>query len=164
MLRELFQILDEFGTESIEKLRAKHMEAGQKASGKAYDGFIYEIKETATGLKIDIGGVDYVRYLEHGRGEGKHPPPDKIKQWIRDKGLDVQFQKEYELNSFAYLIGRKIAQEGSLLNRTGSTFNGFNSPVGSAFEKERMEALKVALQKSLNTTIKSDIINVNNYN
>lgn len=52
--------------------------------------------------------------LETGRGPGKVPKGfyKIIRQWVEDKGIQVK-----KPDSFAYLVARKIAKEGTELYR-----------------------------------------------
>ena len=54
--------------------------------------------------------------LETGRKPGKVPKwfYQKIQQWAKDKGIQVENPK-----SFAYFVARKIAREGTELHRQG---------------------------------------------
>lgn len=158
MLDEIMRILEGFARESVELLRQYHVEAGQRASGDAYEGFDYELAKLDTGIRLIISGSEHLYFLEHGRGSGGFPPPDKIKQWIHDKGLAGQFDKEYKLNSFAYAIGKRMSEEGSYLHRTGETQEGFSNPIGRAFEEARLTELADRLGYILNTEIRSDVL------
>ncbi len=154
MLKDLFDILETFGTESVEMLRDEHQAAGQVASGKTLDSFRHEVDEV--GLKVF--GAGHVEWLDRGRGPGGFPPVDKIKKWVYDKGLAGQFDKEYKLNSFVYLIGRKMAEEGSLHHRTGKTFAGAERPIFKVFNEERINKLKELLGSVLKIEITSEVL------
>ena len=158
MLKELFEILNKFGAERVETLKRLHVEAGQKASGKALQSFDFKTAKLDTGVRLLIGGAKHSYFLEHGRGRGGFPPPDKIRQWIRDKGLAGQFDKEYKLNSFAYLIGKKIAEQGSKLSRTGKTETGHSGMISKAFDEETINQLSKQLTEILGIEIKSSVI------
>ncbi len=54
-------------------------------------------------------GNDYIYYIDHGRGPGRFPPVDNIRNWVRDK-LGVGGR---ELNSVSFLVGRKISEQGT---------------------------------------------------
>jgi len=56
--------------------------------------------------------------LETGRKPGKFPPVDSIRKWIVDKGI---VPKGISVDSLAFLIGRKIAREGTNIFKTGGT-------------------------------------------
>lgn len=71
----------------------------------------------------EFGGVyfaaDYFKYLidNFGRGPGKFPPPDKMTAWV-EANPDVlarakQVYKYLTAQSLGFLIGRKIANEGT---------------------------------------------------
>jgi hypothetical protein len=156
--KELSAILAAFGEQSVLLLKQSHIDAGQVATGAALEQFTTEQEETESGLKQIIYGSDYVYYLEHGRGPGKFPPLDAIRQWAETKGLCAGLQKEYQKKSIAYLIGRKIANEGSFLFRNKTTFSGFQSPIGSVFNEERMKALSDQLGVAFIPFIQSTIL------
>jgi hypothetical protein len=81
---------------------------GMKASGKFEES-----------LRIEVGydyailfGEDYAQQLETGRNAGTFPPIKAIEQWILDKGVFNSVLNEIKLSSLAFLIARKIANEG----------------------------------------------------
>lgn len=160
MLAYYFKILTEFGQQSVDWLREKHLEAGQKASGNTYDSFKFEVKQDDEAFTLNITGADTVQWLESGRGRGGIPRnwTEIMTKWISDKGISGQFKSEQEKKSFIYLVGRKISQEGNLQYRTGKTFSGQSNPISSAFHEQELEKLKVRLLSALTKTIKSDII------
>lgn len=100
--------------EELEALRkriiANHEAAGQVASGMTKGSLKVEMSED--------GGVLWGRQafavLETGRGPGKVPKGfyKIIRQWVEDKGIQVK-----KPDSFAYLVARKIAKEGTELYR-----------------------------------------------
>ena len=79
--------------------------------------------QTSRELKVEVDkrnqaslvGPAHLVFLNVGRGPGKFPPIQNIQEWIQNKGLqgrDAQgrFIKQ---RSFAFLIARKIAREGT---------------------------------------------------
>ena len=61
--------------------------------------------------------ADYFKYLVVGRGPGKFPPPDKMTAWV-EANPDVlerarQVYKYLTASQLGFLIGRKIANEGT---------------------------------------------------
>lgn len=54
-------------------------------------------------------GNDYIYFLDQGRRPGSFPPVDNIREWVRNK-LNVS---DKEVNGVAYVVGRKIANEGT---------------------------------------------------
>lgn len=102
--------------EELESLRQRiienHIRAGQKASGKTISSLrVYVNDNQGTLFGRQAFGV-----LETGRKPGKVPKGfyQIIQQWVKDKGIQVENPK-----SFAYLVARKIAREGTELHRQG---------------------------------------------
>lgn len=61
--------------------------------------------------------ADYLKYLVFGRGPGKFPPPEKMLKFVQDNPEILESMKriwQYTTErSAAYVIGRKIAREGT---------------------------------------------------
>ena len=81
---------------------------GMRASGK----FAESLEVKVQGLTAQLWGEDYAQQLETGRKSGKFPPINAIEQWIKDKGIANQIQGQISISSLAFLIARKIANEG----------------------------------------------------
>lgn len=108
------QILsDEFESIRLD-LIAKHDELGMRASGSFADG----LENEQNGLSIALYGNHYIEQLVNGREPGKFPPIDAIKQWIDDKGIQ---SLDISVSSLAFLIARKIANEGTEYFKQGGT-------------------------------------------
>ena len=98
-------------------------------------------KHTAIELYLDL--ADYYYYIENGRSAGRFPPVDKILQWIHAKPIlpreiDGKLPTEQQL---AYLIGRKIANEGfegshDLENTKNSLEAEFTERIKEALEQD----------------------------
>lgn len=56
--------------------------------------------------------ADYMKYLIYGRPPGKQPPPEKIQGWVASQP-EASSWTPSEINSLAFLVGRKIAQSGT---------------------------------------------------
>lgn len=73
------------------------------------------------GYKIDESGLTifstekYFTVLETGRKPGKRPPISDIEDWVKNKPI----ASDINPRSLAFLIARKIGEEGSLLYRQG---------------------------------------------
>jgi hypothetical protein len=81
-------------------------------TGKAEDSLFYKL--TDNGLIIGSTWA-YIRVLEDGRKPGEFAPPEIVQKWVDDKPLGTDMPRK----SLAYLINRKISEEGSLLYRQG---------------------------------------------
>ena len=111
-----------------QRIIENHRNAGQVASGR-----------TITSLKVEItedGGVLWGRSafgtLETGRKGGKVPAGfwKIIRQWMDDKGIQVE-----KPDSFAYLVARKIAKEGTQLFRNGGRSDIYSPEVKDTVER-----------------------------
>ena len=89
--------------------------SGRRASGQLISSVSTKVTVDGNEFVIELQLEDYWKYVEEGRGPGGFPPPDKILQWIRMKPIlptplaNGKLPTEKQL---AYLIGRKIANEG----------------------------------------------------
>lgn len=81
-------------------------------TGEAADSLFFKI--TDSGLVFGSTWA-YINVLEDGRRPGKFAPPELIRKWIDDKPLGTDIPRD----SLAFLINRKISEEGSLLYRQG---------------------------------------------
>lgn len=86
------------------------------ASGKLANSIRFET--TNNGERLVVYAEDYIDYLVYGRSPGKRPPKDVIRKWIDDKGLEpIGISKD----SLAYLIARKIGNEGTEIYKQGGS-------------------------------------------
>jgi hypothetical protein len=91
---------------------------GMRASGKFADELVVE-----SGIdSVKLIGEKYAEQLQYGRRAGKRPPIEAIKQWIKDKGIVSNIKNDANNSSLAFLIARKIGQQG--WNRQG--YGGVN--------------------------------------
>lgn len=118
--------------EELESLREllieNHIRAGQRASGR-----------TISSLRVSVDdnhGILFGRQafgtLETGRGPGKVPKGfyKIIQQWVADKNIQVERPK-----SFAYLVARKIANEGTELYRLGGHEDIYSKEIKETVKK-----------------------------
>ena len=110
---DLTIIQDEFNNIAIDLVR-KHKELGMKASG----AWIQSLETKITQSKASILAEDYTQYLVSGRPPSdKFPPIDEIKKWIKAKSI----QSDIPINSLAFLIARKIRNQGTKYFIQGGT-------------------------------------------
>lgn len=147
----------------------------QEAIKKYLDTTVQAIKDDAQGknqaipegFRVEVseeGGklwaADYFKFLVLGRGPGKQPPPDKLIEWVEknpSRLIDAkQVFKNITAKGLAYIIGRKIAREGT------DIFKGKKSGIDflGAMEVGMPELLKeIARNEAINilTVFKKDI-------
>ena len=122
----------ELVSSELEALKQKVIE-NQKNSGQVASG------RTIASMKVEVtedGGVLWGRSpfgtLETGRKPGKVPAGfwKIIRQWMDDNGIQVQ-----KPDSFAYLVARKIANEGTQLFRNGGRDDIYSPEVKDTVER-----------------------------
>lgn len=87
----------------------------KQTSGELLNNFSVSAKFENTEIIVQVNAPEYFKYVEEGRSPGKQPPPESIQKWIQVKGITPTADKNGKLpteKSLAYLIGRKIGQEG----------------------------------------------------
>lgn len=90
---------------------------GMRASGNFANSLSVEVLSNESNFIARLYGEDYSQQLETGRRGGTYPPIKSIEQWILQKGVFTQVLQEIKLKSLAFLIARKIYQQG--WNRQG---------------------------------------------
>jgi hypothetical protein len=92
---------------------------GMRASGAFVDSLETIYTETPIGYNAKLLGNNYAQQLETGRKAGSFPNIADIKKWIIDKGVFASALQTITLSSLAFLISRKIANEGWKRERFG---------------------------------------------
>lgn len=115
--------------EELEDLRKRIISnidsSGRRASGRTSESMRTDVSENRGVL---FGRMAFGT-LETGRKPGKVPVGfyQIIKQWVIDKG--ISFDSQSERNSFAYLVSRKIAREGTQLYRRGADTDVYTAEI-----------------------------------
>ena len=95
LIDNTIQLVEKFNDSIRSDLSSKNIDNSGEASNSIR---IESTKNSVTSL-----GVDYLYYLDQGRGAGKFPPVDEIVKWVATKAVSIS----------PYLVGRKIAREGT---------------------------------------------------
>ena len=98
--------VEQFNNEIKDDLSSKGIDDTREAA----NSIRVETSEQGTKISIASIGIDYLYYLDQGRGPGKFPPVDKIEAWVANKPVDIN----------PFLVGRKIAREGTTIFRDHS--------------------------------------------
>jgi len=130
MLTGLTQaILKNFAEEVIKGIRQRIPNVtGEMAASLGY-------RIDAFGLTI-YSNKKYFTVLETGRKPGKRPPIDAIEQWVRLKPITSDISPR----SLAFLIARKIGEEGSLLYRQGGKSGVISEEINDKVIQEKLIA------------------------
>jgi hypothetical protein len=142
MLTGLTQaILKNFAEDVIAGIRSRI----PNVTGQSSQSLGYRID--ASGLTI-YSSMKYFTVLETGRKPGKRPPVSVIEQWIKEKPI----ASDISTKSLAFLIARKIGEEGSLLYRQGGKSGVISDSINEKVIQEK-------LIDSLSETFRDYIIN-----
>ena len=129
----------------VKELKEKHIELGQKASGK----WIETLEVQVSNGKGIIYGTDYTQYLTKGRPNGARPPINPLKEWAKVK-LGVG---EKEALNVAFAVATKIAKEGTEIYKDGGS-----DLLDGVITDERVEEMFDNIGKTLRTTISQELI------
>jgi hypothetical protein len=117
------------GEEMKNAIVKRHIDAGQKATGKTSASL--RIMVTPKGFQLV--GWKYAGSYEEGRAPGNMPPTSVLIEWAKAKGL--QFKSDAQMRSFAFLLARKIAREGTYRYRMTPKPDIFRTPIKEMQEK-----------------------------
>ena len=126
-MKSIADIIKQELTECHKSITANHIAAGQLATGKTSN--MFEVK----GVSITGGqlwGFPFYQVWETGRKAGKMPPSSALLPWVQARfGVSGS-----EARSLAFLIARKIGEEGSALYRKGGRKDIFTPPFEKLYE------------------------------
>lgn len=153
MLNDTIEI-EEMMREVFEQMRldiiARHEQAGQVASGRTRDSLRSEIVPGMSSVTATLYGRKFFAALETGSKpwakQYQHPPKpfvETIAQWMKDKGIT---------GVSAYLVARKIMQEGSSLYRSGGR-NDIFTPAMQDAERKIDEQISALFERITTETI-----------
>lgn len=147
----------------LEKLKTEligeYQRLGLKASGDYGEGLEYEIEENVLRMVAPY----HSWFMEHGREPSKKfPPRMAIERWIEVKrGLPAEFKEKKK--QFAYLIARKIAEEGIKVPNTHNAGAVISKIVNEFFGKtvyDMLEELGLVYLRRIKSDILKQLKNV----
>lgn len=128
---------DKFGLTLISEIRNKIDSSGAKATGKSSAS----LREESTDDSFTLYGNRSFKFIEVGRGKGKFPPLNNIYEWLVAKNIQPDGISQ---KSLAYLIARKISNEGTKLYRENNVRDIYTKAVEdnlkSLFEEVTIES------------------------
>ena len=138
-------------SQAVAEIQASMASGNINASGRTSASF--RVVDTGDGLQLVGGGKDTapIATLEVGRRPGNVPAGFTaiLEQWSRDKGL--QFETESKRRSFAYLLGRKIAREGTQRYREPQD-------VYSSVTRQAADDISIFIKGKLGSVITGDVL------
>lgn len=126
LIENTIRVVEQFNEEIKSDLSSKGIDDTREAS----NSIRIETREQGTQINIASIGIDYLYYLDQGRGPGRFPPVDKIEQWVANKPVDID----------PFLVGRKIAREGTTIYKDRSK--------GIMLDDKRQKVLDVLKQEA----------------
>lgn len=98
------KLLNEWGADLVADVLAALASKNKIASGRLYKSLRLEVQDSLDELSLLVYEEDYGKYVDAGRGPGKMPPLEAIREWTRLKGIPERA---------AWPIARKIARVGT---------------------------------------------------
>ena len=114
-LTELQKVLAEYAREAEEMYKYQLSLGNKTASRKLMDTIKSNVVVGDQSYEVTLTLQDYWKYVEHGRKPGKFPPVGAILNWISVKPIIPRPDDNGKIptpNQLAFLIGRKIEEEG----------------------------------------------------
>ena len=110
----LRRVLGEIANEIRNEYQDKLIRDDKIASGHLLNSVEYDIVTDDRSITVQLELADYYKWVEEGREPGSFPPVDALLEWIKVKPVvpDGRSGRLPTENQLAYLIGRKIKEEG----------------------------------------------------
>jgi hypothetical protein len=136
LVENTVKVLEDAEQEIRRDLSAKKIDD----TGEAANSMRIDARMEGAKLKATLSGVGYMYYLDQGRGPGKFPPVDAIDNWVANKPVEIP----------AFLVGRKIAREGTEIYKNRSKGIMLN---------EKRKTVQSTIKQEAPKWIKEDILN-----
>ena len=135
LIDNTIKLVEKFNDEIRSDLSSKGIDNTREAS----NSMRIEVKVQGTKINIISSGIDYMYYLDKGRRPGKFPPVSVIEDWVANKPVEIN----------PYLVGRKIAREGTAIFRDSSKGIELDKKRKALLDELNREAPKWAKQDLL---------------
>ena len=129
------KVLQDEGDLIVLELLSRMASEDANATGKTSKSLRSKVSVLKRGeINFDIVGGEGWKFVEQGRGKtksstkGQPPLIESIKKWMRARGIRPEGGTK-GFNSLAFVITRRIHQEGTLINRLGERRDIYSSVV-----------------------------------
>ena len=153
----LQRVLGEFAVELRNRYQDNLIRDGKIATGNLLNSVDYKVQYDDRAIWVELHLEDYYRWVENGRAPGKFPPPDKIMEWIRIKPIipDDRGGRLPTEQQLAFLIGRKIAEEGiepgnQLHNAMDDIYPQFEERIDEAIAQDVTDSIEIIFSSFFN--------------
>ena len=155
--QNLQRALGEFAVELRNRYQDNLIRDGKIATGNLLNSVDYKVQYDDRAIWVELHLEDYYRWVENGRAPGKFPPPDKIMEWIRIKPIipDDRGGRLPTEQQLAFLIGRKIAEEGiepgnQLHNAMDDIYPQFEERIDEAIAQDITDSIEIIFSSFFN--------------
>lgn len=138
----LEKVLEEYAIKLRNTYQDNLINSDRLASGNLLNSVEYIIEKDNMQISVSLKLEDYWKYVEFDT-KPHFPPVDKIMEWIKVKPVlpDNRFGKLPTPDQLAFLIGRKISEEGTkgtndLHNAVEEVNNEFMKRIEEAITKD----------------------------
>lgn len=125
---EIKKQFESFGNTLISQIKSKIESSGARATGKT----AASLRDEATDDSYTLYGSRSFKFIEVGRGRGKFPPLTNIFEWLVAKSIQPDGISQ---KSLAFLIARKIANDGTVIYRTNNIRDIYTQAVDDNIKK-----------------------------
>lgn len=153
----LQRVLGEFAVDLRNAYQDNLIRDNKIATGNLLNNIQYKVDYDDRSIWVELHLEEYFKWVENGRGPGKFPPPDKIMEWIRVKPVipDDRGGRLPTEQQLAFLIGRKIAEEGikpgnQLHNAIDQIYAEYEARIDQAIAQDVSEAIDIIFSSFFN--------------
>lgn len=154
----LKEVLQEYAIAVRNRYQDNLIDSDHVASENLLNSIDYIIETENGDISVSLRLEDYWKYVEYDT-KPHFPPVDKILEWIKIKPVvpDGRSGRLPTENQLAYLIGRKIAREGTTgthdLQRALDDINAeYEELIGLAINEDLKEMMDVIFSEFLTST------------
>lgn len=142
----LEKVLEEYAIELRNKYQDNLINSDRLASGELLNSVEYIIEKDNISISVSLQLAEYWKYVEWDT-KPHWPPVDKIKEWIRVKPIlpDDRFGKLPTPDQLAFLIGRKISEEGT---KGSNDLHSAIDEINSLFLEKIEEAITMDVEEA----------------
>lgn len=150
----LTRVLEEYGNEVRNSYQDALILSNSIAAGELLNSVEFNVRSRGRSFAVVLTLMDYWQYVEEGT-KPHWPPPSAILKWIQAKPVIPRPDRNGRLpspQSLAYLIGRKIAREGTKgthdLSKTLEALNNeYREKIAEAFAKDVGDEMRLILYR-----------------
>jgi hypothetical protein len=146
-LKVLDNIINQFGTEFINKMKDQLTTNNSVATGTLKDSVNFAFEVDADRILIQFLSEDYGKYIESGRQAGTYPNVTKLQQWLQVKGIPIKASFPIAKNIYKYGIKPKPFLFNDFENKVQAFKIALMIAYGNSVQIELVDYMKKTLPK-----------------